>query len=299
MPARAQQASGQFFPQTGHNVVGEFWDFYQSVAEAPLVFGLPITEQFVSADGSGLTVQYFEKARFELYPDRPLGERVRLTPLGTRLYRPGAPSVGATSPGACRALNGFGVCYEFLAFFDRNGGLARFGNPLSAFEFQPDGRIIQYFERARFEWYPELPAGQNVKLADLGRLFFNAFEDPSWLNAALPLNNIPARFSVPESLRVMAFPSRAVTLPDDRQVFFVVVLDQAYAPIPGATGTLTVHLPDGRDLVYPLVTQANGIAILPAVEFAGQLPGGLVTVEVEVAYQGLAAATTTSFRVWR
>ena len=123
-----QQTIGHYFPQTGHNVIGEFWAFYQSVPDAAVIFGMPITEQFSTGDGSGLTVQYFEKARFELHPDQPVGQRVTLTALGSKLYKAGAPTINLTTPGACRTLNGYGVCYDFLTFFDQHGGVARFGN---------------------------------------------------------------------------------------------------------------------------------------------------------------------------
>jgi len=299
MPARAQQTSGHYFSQTGHNIIGEFWTFYQSVPDAAILFGLPLTEQFPSADGSGLTVQYFEKVRFELHPDQPIGGRVLVSALGTALYKPGLNSINTTSPGVCRVINGFGVCYDFLTYFDQHGGLARFGNPISAFEFQPDGRVVQYFERARFDWHPELPAGQNVMLADLGRLYFNAHEDPAWLKAALPLNNIPVQSSRPLSLRTMVFVANAVTLPSDTQRIFIVVQDQALGPVEGATGTVTIHFPGGQNLSYPVVTDAGGVGVISTVRFSDQPAGGLVTLDTVMTFEGLQAAAATSFRIWR
>jgi hypothetical protein len=299
IPAKAQQTIGHYFPQTGHNVIGEFWAFYQSVPDALVIFGMPITEQFSTADGSGLTVQYFEKARFELHPDQPVGLRVMLTSLGSKLYQAGAPTINLTTPGACRTLNGYGVCYDFLAFFDQHGGFARFGNPISAFEFQPDGRLVQYFERARFEWHPELVAGQNVLLADCGRIYANGHEDPAWLNSALPLNNIPVQSNPPLSLRTLAFVARAVTLPSDTQKVFVVVQNQTLGPVFGATGSVTVHLSTGENLTYPVVTDINGVGVIPSVNFSDQIPGSLVILEVSMSYQGLSSDTISSFRIWR
>jgi len=299
IPANAQQTIGHYFSQTGHNVSGEFWTFYQSVPEAALIFGVPITEQFQTADGSGLTVQYFEKVRFELHPDQPLGQRVVLSDLGTKLYRAGLPSINLTTPGACRVLNGLGICYEFLAFFEEHGGQARFGNPISGSEFQPDGRLVQYFERARFEWHPELPAGQNVMLADLGGIYFNAHEDATWLNSSLPLDNIPVLIKPPLSMHALAFVARSVTLPEDTQKVFVVVQDQSLSPVAGATGQVSVHLTTGRELVYPVTTDENGIGVVPAISFTGQLPGSPVSVDVSMTYQGLTANTSTSFLIWR
>jgi hypothetical protein len=299
LPAKAQQAIGHYFAQTGHNVIGEFWAFYESVPDAAVIFGMPITEQFPSGDGSGLAVQYFEKVRFELHPDQPEGRRVVLSPLGTELYHSGAPTINLTTPGACRTMNGYGVCYDFLAFFDQHGGLARFGLPISSFEFQPDGRLVQYFERARFEWHPEMATGQNVLLADYGRIYANSHEDPAWLNSALPLNNIPVQSTPPLSLRTMAFVARAVTLPVDSQKVYVVVQDQTLGPVFGATGSVTVHLSTGEDLTYPVVTDINGVGVIPSVNFSGQIPGSLVAMDVSMSYQGLNATTTTSFLIWR
>jgi hypothetical protein len=299
IPARAQQTIGHYFPQTGHNIIGEFWAFYQSIPDAAVIFGMPITEQFPSADGSELTVQYFEKSRFELHPDQPEGKRVRLTALGTKYYTPGAPAINLTTPGACRTMNGYGVCYDFLAFFDRHGGLDRFGNPISSFEFQPDGRLVQYFERARFDWHPELSAGQNVLLADYGRIYANNYEDPAWFNAALPLNNIPLQSTPPLSLRALVFVSKAVTLPNDSQKIFVIVQDQTLGPVFGATGRVTVHLTTGEALTYPVDTDENGVGLIPSMNFTDQLPGGWVILDVNMSYQGLTAATATSFLIWR
>jgi hypothetical protein len=297
--AKAQQ-SGLYFPQTGHNVVGEFWTFYQSVPDADLVFGAPLTEAFTSVDGSGLTVQYFQRVRFELHSDQPIGNRLQVTSLGSRLYQPGAPAINLTTPGACRLFpTGFGVCYDFLLFFDQHGGQARFGNPISAFEFQPDGRLVQYFERARFDWHPELASGQNVILAELGRLYFNQIhEDPVRLAAIQPLNADILSRPLVQKLHAMAFVWKAVTLGTDAQKVFVVVQDQALSPVLGATGTVAVRLAGGQTLTYPVTTDANGIGIVPAISFAGQLSGSLVEVEVRMAYQGLSSTSTTSFRIW-
>jgi hypothetical protein len=63
------------------------------------------------------------------------------------------------------------VIYAFFSFFDNNGGAELFGYPIS--EYGPEngtGRIVQYFQRARLEWYPELAPEQRVQLADLGSI---------------------------------------------------------------------------------------------------------------------------------
>ncbi|HWQ13373.1 MAG TPA: cytochrome c [Roseiflexaceae bacterium] len=62
---------------------------------------------------------------------------------------------------------------DFLTYWRRNGGLERFGFPISE-EYNGvspiDGKVyrMQLFERARMELHPELPAGRQVLLALLG-----------------------------------------------------------------------------------------------------------------------------------
>src|SRR6266542_6115386 len=76
----AQSASLQYFPETGHNVQGDFLRFYKNVKDPKLVFGYPITEQITSKDGKA--VQYFQSARFELHVELPANQRIQLTSLG-------------------------------------------------------------------------------------------------------------------------------------------------------------------------------------------------------------------------
>ena len=57
----------------------------------------------------------------------------------------------------------------FASFWERNGGLVRFGLPLSpAVQDPADGLTVQYFERARFELHPENPPAYFVELTLLG-----------------------------------------------------------------------------------------------------------------------------------
>jgi hypothetical protein len=57
----------------------------------------------------------------------------------------------------------------FLTFWRENGGLLIFGYPLSE-EIVEDGRVVQYFERARFEYHAEYAGTDDqVQLSLLGR----------------------------------------------------------------------------------------------------------------------------------
>jgi len=60
----------------------------------------------------------------------------------------------------------------FQAFWEQHGALAAFGYPISR-EFverdpQAGDRLVQYFERHRFEFHPDAPAGSQVQLTRLG-----------------------------------------------------------------------------------------------------------------------------------
>src|SRR5688572_23208725 len=162
---RAQSVDVQYFPETGHTIRGDFLQFYKSVRDSKLVFGYPITEQMPSKDGK--TVQYFQRARFELRADLPENQRVQLTPLGQATYKP-ANQLRLTNTSGCDLFStGYYVCFAFLDFYKANGGAAQFGNPISPFEFH-ENLIVQYFEKARFEWRADRPEGQRVVLTDLG-----------------------------------------------------------------------------------------------------------------------------------
>lgn len=295
-PAQAQQGDGRYFPETGHTVRGEFLQFYESVPDAVLVFGYPITEAFVTTHPAGLTVQYFQRARFELHPELPAGQRVTLTAIGAWLYTPGNASIVVNSPGACRVFpNGFSACYDFLAFYEAHGGARLFGYPISGFEILADGRIVQYFERARFEWRPELPGDSKVVLTDVGRLYFDRVgEDSALLSAVSPEAVILS--SVP-SLQLRVFVQKAITAPTDTQTIYVIVRSQTAQPLAGAAVYVRVRLADGERL-FRLVTNARGVASIGDLSFQAQPPGLLVTVQALTEYAGLQGEATTSFRIW-
>ncbi len=61
-------------------------------------------------------VQYFEFARFEYHPEQPIGHRVSLTHIGSRLYEHGELCPGLTSDTPnCHQEDhwDYPVCYAF------------------------------------------------------------------------------------------------------------------------------------------------------------------------------------------
>lgn len=291
--AQAQSQDSEYFTQTGHYVREEFLLHYYSVTNPTLLFGYPLTEQFSNREG--LTVQYFQRARFELHTHLPEGQRVQLTNLGFATYTPGKQLI-LNNPMACRTYpeTGFSLCYAFLEFFDENGGLEQFGYPISPFESQ-DNVIVQYFEKARFEWRPGQAEGQRVGLADLGRIYFDTIgEDPGFLR---PVAQGVSRIRPVLNLKVRAFPSKAVTLPSDQQAIFILVQDQNLEPVSGAIGVASIQLPDGQVEAQSLNINDKGVGML-LFNFTNQPNGQLVYVKVKVSYDDLESTTTTSFRIW-
>lgn len=290
--ASAQSAEVQFFPETGHNVKGEFLRFYKSVRDPKLVFGYPITEQITSKDGK--IVQYFQRVRFELRADLPGNQRVQLTPLGQALYRSEGELPINNSAGCELFSSGYPVCYAFLDFYKANGGAAQFGNPISRFEGH-ESLIVQYFERARFEWRADRPEGQRVVLTDLGRLYFDQLdEDPAFLK---PVDPLDATISPILSIKVRAFVSKSVTRADGQQTVYVIVQSQTGQAVSSATGKVTVHWPDGSLTEQFFSTNGSGLGAV-TFNFEGQKQGELVPIDIAVTYQGLGNTTRTSFRIW-
>lgn len=78
-------------------------------------------------------------------------------------YREGT----SVSDGQWFAETGFHIGGAFWEFWRDRGGLPLFGYPLTN-ELREDGRTVQYFERAVFEWHPENAVPYQVLLRRLG-----------------------------------------------------------------------------------------------------------------------------------
>jgi len=287
-PVQAQSTDVQFFLETGHSVKGAFLKFYRSAKNPQLVYGYPITEQMISRDGK--TVQYFQRARFELTGT----QSIQLTTLGKLTYQSKSPMT-INNPNACQVYpTGFPVCLTFLDFYKANDGPAQFGNPISPFE-SSDGLIVQYFEGARFEWRADRPAEQRVVISDLGRIYFDQLkEDPAQLK---PIDQLDATINPVLSLNVRAFVLKAVTLKSGQQTVYIVVQNQISKPVSSATGKALVKLPDGTNQEFTFTTNASGIAQV-SFNFSNQKSGELVPIEITVNYQSIIGTTKTSFRIW-
>jgi hypothetical protein len=297
---QAQTSDVEYFQQTGHSIQGEFLRYYQSFPNPTYNFGYPLTEQFTSKDGK--TVQYFQRARFELATDST--SPVKLTPLGSLMYSPGDRQVPVNNPLACRTFpeTGYSVCFAFLEFFEQNGGVERFGPPITPFEFH-NNQIVQYFENARLEWQPGLGEGQRIGLTDLGKLYFDQTgEERAFLRPIQQGITGPNPIPIPErevlNLQVRAFPAKAVTTPTNQQTIYVLVQDQNLQAVGNASGFATIQLPDGQLLSRTFSVNEKGVGTFDF-EFQNQPNGKLVYINISVTYNNdLQETTATSFRIW-
>ena len=290
--AKAQSADVQYFPETGHNVRGDFLQFYNKANDPKLVFGYPITEQITSRDGK--TVQYFQRARFESSTDGFGNPRVQLTLIGKAAYQPGDQLNINNSSGCQLFSTGYRVCFTFLDFYRANSGAEQFGNPISPFEYR-ENLIVQYFENARFEWRADRPEGQRVVLTDLGRIYFDLVgEDPAHLKSSNPLD---ATINPVLSLRVRAYVLKSIMLSSGEQTVYIVVQSQTLQAVPNAAGKGTIRWPDDKIEDYYFNTNNAGVGSF-TFKYADQKQGELVPIDILVTYQGLVGKTSTSFRIW-
>ncbi|MDQ3929691.1 MAG: substrate-binding domain-containing protein [Chloroflexota bacterium] len=176
------QGGSQTFPETGKTVKGRFLEYWQQNGGLPQQ-GYPITEEMQEksdTDGKTYTVQYFERAVFEAHPENQKPYDVLLSLLGVFQYKAtygtaGAPGQKASTAAGARkfAETGKTVGGKFLDYWNKNGGLAQQGYPLTE-EFTEVSALngkpytVQYFERAVFELHPENQAPFDVLLSQLG-----------------------------------------------------------------------------------------------------------------------------------
>ncbi|MEX2426078.1 MAG: hypothetical protein WD401_04865, partial [Thermomicrobiaceae bacterium] len=120
--------------------------------------------------GETLTVQYFERARFEFVAEDEDGARVTVSMLGANAAAELEQIELVTMDGPCETPPGagFDVCAPFLDYWNDFGGEASFGLPVTE-PFEQEGMTVQLFEYARFEHQPgEWPERYDVLLGRIG-----------------------------------------------------------------------------------------------------------------------------------
>lgn len=182
-PAEAQRT--RCFEQTGFCVSDPILSYWERNGGLN-VFGYPVTELKVETNNDGWTgpTQWFERDRLEDHgAEGVLAGRLgaQLLELQGRPWPTSFPQVD-NAPRGCRYFpeTGHSLCPPFLVYWDQNGGLERFGYPITEQfnEQNNDGwtGTVQYFERRRMEHHIEnRGTPYEILLGLLGRevLFFN------------------------------------------------------------------------------------------------------------------------------
>jgi len=178
---------GQTFKETGQTLAEPFRNFWETNGGLA-IFGFPITPTFQEinpADHKSYEVQYFERARFELHPElinTPYyiqlgrlgvnGAELAKTKIPQPFYNVPALPSNLADPVYYFPESSHTLRHGFLAYWIANGGLAIFGLPLGEEFGETDGQghtyTVQYFERARFEYHPELAPPYQILLGRLG-----------------------------------------------------------------------------------------------------------------------------------
>ena len=169
-----------YFSETGHSLAYGFLAYWRENGGLAR-FGYPKTEEFTEYDplvGKRYSVQYFERARFEYHPEFAgtefevlLGHMGRWA-LARRDIDPWASATVAKPGLTYFPETGHNMGAEFVSYWRSNGGLMSFGFPISETmrERNPeDGKtyVVQYFERARFEYHPEYAGTKDEVLLGL------------------------------------------------------------------------------------------------------------------------------------
>lgn len=254
-------AEGRYYAETSKTLAPEFVSYFDSKGGVP-IFGYPLTN---AETESGVEVQYLERARIEYHPENRGGQyEVQLGLLGTiltggRQFQPAAAPQNAPAtpdttyyPETKHSLSG-----AFLRYWQRNGGLALFGYPISE-PVQEGGYTVQYFERNRFELHPEQAGTQyEVQLGLLGRDLLAQRVQVRELSVTLPTYAYEQAFYTPANDPVAPYPrlDMAKVGPPAPRSYKLIVLENKYLKLsimPQLGGRLyeAVYKPTGHNELY-------------------------------------------------
>ena len=306
-PAQDLQDDCRYFPETDKYVCNEFLDFFDTRGGVE-IFGFPITEMFDDPQ-FGLRMQYFQRARMEWHPYNDAPYKVQLGLLVDELGYHFPPATEEQIPSRNSALHHYFletehvVSYAFLDYFRDHGGVDIFGYPRSEFMYE-DGYIVQYFQRARMEWHPEILSGSQMRLTNLGEVYverFDVLDDENYPKniIVLPINVTPPP-SVPKvtKLNISASVRYIITGQQGAQTVFVYVNDQQQQPVEGAAVKMVVNYQSGDQQHYEFAPTNESGFTRQSFDILQSSPGQRVVIDVIVAYEDMTATTQTFFLPW-
>lgn len=163
------QEGSRTFQSTGQTLDNQygFLDFWNTHDGAALI-GAPLTGIVFEAN---VPVQYFERARLEQRNGTVVAGELGRERTRWRSF-PKPARAEARADELISDATGYSLGGAFLRFWRMHDGAAMFGQPISepVWEQVNGANIrVQYFERARLEYYPALGVGNDVKISALGR----------------------------------------------------------------------------------------------------------------------------------
>ncbi len=297
-PIPFEQRNNEYFPETGHSVEGDFYKYFVEHGGVA-IFGYPITEWHEDTT-TGMLIQYFQRARLQCMSR--LVCNVTVAKLGVEMgfgqpSLPPDPRPADTPFQRFFPATGHTTAYAFLEYFDQKGGEPIFGYPITEPHYL-NGRLVQYFERARMEWWPERTTGERVALTNLGDIYAQRYVSAEWLKP-VGQARIGGATATPAvtSLRVTASIKDPVTRQVGNQTVTVLVADQTGNPVKGAEVKVTVYSMNGNHSYAGLITSDEGVAMQTWL-LDPDRPGKPVIVDVVVTYGGVTASAQTSYMPW-
>lgn len=300
----------EYFVETGHYVCNEFLEFFKTRGGVE-IFGYPLTEAF-DDPARKLRVQYFQRARMEWHPYNPDPYKVQLGLLADELGYSYPPARSDQVPAFNSSIHHYFsethhvISYAFLKFFREKGGVDIFGYPRSEFMYQ-DGYIVQYFQRARMEWHPEIASGPQMRLTNLGEIYIEKFGVPDNYDDPLPppaagggnAEEPPpmSQSSSVTKLDVSASVRYVITGRRGTQTIFVYVNDQRQEPVEGVAVSAVIHYQASDQTCEFAVTNASGFTRC-GFEIQPSSPGKKVVIDVTVTHGSLTSTTQTFFLPW-
>lgn len=255
------------------------------------LFGAPLSAPYLAADGQ------IEQIYAGVVIAAPPGE------ISAAHLRPAARMSGFPSHPPVERLDdprlvfypvdgslGYNIPVVFQDYIQRHGGMEMAGLPVS--EMYPEGGYYrQCFENYCLDYDPAAEAGTRVRPAPVGGQYL----------ALYPPADQPALASSPKpaALDVIVSEAHPMLSPGQAQQITLQILDQADGtPIPGASASLTLFLPDDTqaEFDFPL-TGADGRASLTLPIYPGG-PGTLYPYKVCLQDPASATCRTDSFLIW-
>jgi hypothetical protein len=182
--------------------------------------------------------------------------------------------------------------YAFLAVFDRDGGAEVLGYPIDE-PHQENGRLVQCFENARLEWWPENAPAQRVVATPLGRIYAQFLEQPP----SGPVSAMPGATATRkvDSLHVTVAVAEWLVAAGAEQTVIVLVEDQAEQPVAGANVQINIAARSDSQGHVDLVTDASGLVHYTFISGAGANESAVIAVVASYGDGSVVGAAQTSY----